>query len=97
MDIKYEMNRVFAMDSSGDILGEVTFPSCGDGLVVIERTYVKPELRGQSLASDLMQATHNEIKAQGKKACLKCPYAIKWFCRHPKAADIVVDCGATQA
>lgn len=97
MSIKYEKNRVFAEDGSGEILGEVTFPDCCEGHVVIDSTYVKPELRGQSLASDLMQAAHNEIKAQGKKACLKCPYAIKWFSRHPLATEIVVNCPAAQA
>lgn len=90
MEIRYERNRVFAADTNGEVLGEVTFPDCGDGLVVIDSTFVKPELRGQNLASGLMRAAYKEIKAQGKKACLRCPYAIKWFGRHPQAAEIVV-------
>lgn len=98
MDIKYERNRVFAADGSGEILGEVTFPDCGEGVVIIDSTFVKPELRGQRLASDLMLAAHKEIKAQGKKACLRCPYAIKWFGRHPQAAaEIVISDPTAQA
>lgn len=97
MEIKHEKNRVFAADSCGEVLGEVTFPDCGEGHVVIDRTFVKPELRGQNLADDLMRAAYKEIKAQGKKACLECPYAVKWFSRHQQAADIVVNRPATQA
>lgn len=98
MNVKCERNRVFAADGKGEVLGEVTFPDCENGHVVIDSTFVKPELRGQRLASDLMRATYNEIKAQDKKACLRCPYAIKWFDRHPQAADeIVIDCPAKQA
>lgn len=92
MEIKYEKNRVYAAGDNGEVLGEVTFPDCADGVVVIDRTFVKPEMRGQDLASDLMRAVYNEIKAQGKKACLECPYAIKWFGRNPQAAEIVVSC-----
>lgn len=92
MEIKYERNRVCATDEKGELLGEVVFPDCADGVVVIDRTFVKPELRGQNLASDLMRAAYNEIKAQGKKASLRCPYSVKWFGRHPRAAEIVVSC-----
>lgn len=89
MEIKHEKNRVYAGEESGGVLGEVTFPDCADGVVVIDRTFVAPELRGRSLASDLMRAAYDEIKSQGKKACLECPYAVKWFGRHPEARDIM--------
>lgn len=90
MEINHEKNRVFAKDESGNLLAEVTFPDCGDDRVIIERTFVAPEFRGQNIASQLMQAAYEEIRSQCRKALLRCPYAIKWFDRHTEARDILV-------
>lgn len=90
MEIKHEKNRVFAEDKCGRLLAEVTFPDCGAVGVVIERTFVEPGLRGQNVASDLMQAAYEEIRSQGRKATLCCPYAVKWFDKHTEARDILV-------
>lgn len=90
MELQHEKNRVFAEDESGKLAAEITFPDCGEGRVVIERTFVAPELRGQNVASQLVQAAYDNIKAQGKKTFLCCPYAVKWFDRHPEARDILV-------
>lgn len=90
MEIKSERNRVFMEDENGEVAAEVTFPACGEHIVEIDHTFVKPGLRGKNVASDLMQAAYDEIKAQGKKARLSCPYAIKWFDRNERARDIVV-------
>lgn len=89
MEIKHEKNRVLIENACGKLMAEVTFPDCGEDRVVIERTFVEPELRGQKIASELMQAAYNDIKSQGKKAVLCCPYAIKWFDRHKEARDIL--------
>lgn len=90
MELKREKNRVLLEDESGQLVAEVVFPDCGDSRVVIERTFVAPEFRGQNIASQLMQSAYEEIKAQGTKALLCCPYAIKWFDRHTEARDILV-------
>lgn len=89
MEFKYEKNRVFAEDDNGKLLAEATFPDCGEGKVVIERTFVAPELRGRNVASELMLAAYREIKAQGKRAELSCPYAVKWFGKRAGTRDIL--------
>lgn len=67
MELKREKNRVLLEDESGQLVAEVVFPDCGDSRVVIERTFVAPEFRGQNIASQLMQSAYEEIKAQGTK------------------------------
>lgn len=89
MEFKREKNRIYAENAQGRLLAEVVFPGHGGSRVLIERTFVAEELRGQNVASDLMQAAYAEIKAQGKKADLKCKYAVKWFEKHPEAGDIL--------
>jgi len=90
MEFRREKNRVYAEDKNGVTVAEVCFPDCGGNTVKIESTFVSPELRGNNVASDLMLTAYEEIKAQGKKAELKCKYAVKWFEKHPDKRDILI-------
>lgn len=85
-----ERNRVYANDERGTMVAEVTFPDQPNGAVIIDHTYVDPSLRGKGAASDLLQQAYEVIKAQGKKACVSCPYAVAWFKKHPAKGDILL-------
>lgn len=92
MDFIHEKNRVYAVDEHGKLLAEITFPDhdYDEDVVVIDRTFVAPELRGQNVAASLVQAAYDNIKAQGRRAVVCCPYAVKWFEKHSEARDIIV-------
>ncbi|MCL2864178.1 MAG: N-acetyltransferase [Lachnospiraceae bacterium] len=79
MEFKYEKNRIYSTNDSGVLLAEITYPDTKEGFVDINRTFVDPSLRGQGIAGKLMKMACEEIKKQGKKAVLSCPYAIKWI------------------
>jgi predicted GNAT family acetyltransferase len=90
MEFEREGNWIFKRGDGGDVVAEVTFPNLRDGVVVINHTYVDDSLRGQGVAGQLVGAAYEAIKADGKKAVLTCPYAVKWFADRPEKNDIVV-------
>jgi predicted GNAT family acetyltransferase len=91
MDFKKDSNWIYSADDNGDIIAEVTFPNIKDGIVNINHTFVDPSLRGQGVASQLVEAAYDEIKAAGKKTYATCPYAVRWFAEHPDKRDILLE------
>lgn len=89
MEFQVESNRIFAVDDQNKIIAEITFPETEAGSVNINHTFVDEALRGQGIASKLVNAAYNEIKKQNKKAVLTCSYAVKWFKTHPECEDIL--------
>lgn len=92
MELKKEKNRIFFEDEKNKtILAEITFPDIGEGLVDINHTYVSDTLRGQGIASLLVQEVVDELRLQHKTCITSCVYAKAWFKRHPKDAAIWVN------
>lgn len=78
-----EKNRVY-YEENGKILAEITFIGDED-VLTINHTFVDDSLRGQGIASQLVQEAVNEIKRQNKKVQASCSYAVKWLEKHPEA------------
>ena len=89
MKLSHQPNRIFAADDEGKLLAEIDFPDAGEGLVQITHTFVDPSLRGQGVASQLVQAAAEQLRRQGKKAIPICSYAKAWFERHSEYADLL--------
>lgn len=89
-DILYEENRLYFEAEDGTLLGEVTFPSNGSDVVEINHVYVNEILRGQGVASRLMEAAYQRLKDRGKRIIATCPYAISWFAGHPEKRDVLI-------
>ncbi|MDR3226032.1 MAG: N-acetyltransferase [Clostridiales Family XIII bacterium] len=86
-----EGNWIFQKGADGNVIAEVTFPNLREGVVVINHTYVDDSLRGQGIAGKLVESAYDAIKADGKKAVLTCPYAVKWFSDRPDKSDIIIE------
>ena len=82
MDFQTECNRIFQEDASGQLIAEITFPEITHGVFVIEHTFVDSSLRGQGIASQLVQAAVDEIKKRGGQVKAICSYAAKWLEEH---------------
>ena len=67
------------IDGEGKLLAEVTFPETADGEFTIDHTFVDESLRGQGVASKLVQAAVDAIEAKGGTVKATCSYAIKWL------------------
>ena len=89
MDFTVEQNRIFRVDDQGKLLAEVLFPNSEEGLVTITRTFVDDSLRGQNVASKLMEALVPELQSQNKKAKAVCSYAKQWFAQHPEHNNLI--------
>ncbi|MDR2162805.1 MAG: N-acetyltransferase [Clostridiales Family XIII bacterium] len=90
MEFERKGNWIFKRNDGGNVIAEVTFPKLRDGVVVINHTYVDDSLRGRGIAGQLVEAAYEAIKAEGMKAEITCPYAVKWFGDRPDKNDIVV-------
>lgn len=88
MKFQYELGRIYAADTSGTILAEVTFP-VSDGIANINHTFVAPPLRGQGIADKLLSAAVDQIFLDGLKARATCSYAVKWFQEHPEHSGLL--------
>ncbi|WP_312694036.1 GNAT family N-acetyltransferase [Caproiciproducens sp.] len=92
MEFIYEKNRIYAKNESGMVVAEVTFPAVDEQTVNINHTFVDESLQGQGIAGKLMEAAASTLRQQKRKACLTCPYAVKWFENHPKYRDLRTEC-----
>lgn len=89
MTFKYEQNRIYAQETSGKLLAEITFPQ-QDDIYDINHTFVDDSLRGQGIAAKLVSAAAEQIRSAGGKTHASCPYAEKWFTQHLEYHDILL-------
>ena len=73
-------NRIAAVEDDEEV-GEVTFPE-RDGVYVINHTNVDDRLRGQGIASELVQRAVEEIERRGGRVEATCSYAALWLARN---------------
>ena len=66
-------------DEEGKVIAEVTFPETEPGVYTIDHTFVDGSLRGQGMASKLVQMAVDEIQNRGGEVRATCSYAKKWL------------------
>ena len=75
-----EQNRIYLEDGDGRLLAEITFPETALGVYTVDHTFVDSSLRGQGIASKLVQAAIDEIqRRRGDEVRATCSYAAKWL------------------
>ena len=74
-----EKCRFYMEDENGKLIAEITFPETEPGVFTIDHTFVDSSLRGQGIASKLVQAAVDTIHCQGGKVKATCPYAENWL------------------
>ncbi len=74
-----EQDRIYMEDAQGRIVAEITFPEILPGVYNIDHTFVDNSLRGQGIASKLVQAAVDEIRHRGGEVQATCSYAVKWL------------------
>ena len=79
MNFIKEPNRIYLQDENGKIIAEITFKEVEKGIYNIEHTFVDESLRGQGIASKLVEEAVKEIKEKGGKVEATCSYAKKWI------------------
>ena len=80
--MEFEANRIIQKDETGRVIAEITFSETSPGVFVIDHTFVDKSLRGQGMASKLVQTAVDEIKKRGGNVQATCSYAKKWLEEH---------------
>ena len=79
MMFQTEKNRIYLEDGEGRTVAEITFPETAPGVFTIDHTFVDDSLRGQGIASQLVQVAVDEIGRRGGEVQATCSYAVKWL------------------
>lgn len=87
MEYQYQDNRIY-LEADGKLMAEILFPVT-DGVADIKRTYVDDSLRGQGIASQLVEKAVDVIRSNNWKAKATCRYAKNWFEKHPEHNDLL--------
>ena len=61
-----------------------------DGNVItFEHTEVPPELGGKGIGSKLVQGALDQIRAEGPRIAVECPFVKGWIAKHPEYNDLL--------
>lgn len=78
----------YELTVDGEPAGHVEYHRRGD-LVSVLHTVVEPAYEGRGLASVLVRAVLDDVRAQGLRVLPFCPYARSWMAKHPDQLDLV--------
>jgi predicted GNAT family acetyltransferase len=81
-------NRFFIGESEENDVARITFYYKEENVIVIDHTFVSPELRGQSVAGKLLSEVVNFAKENNLLIIPVCSYAVKVMSR-PGYEDIL--------
>lgn len=85
MEFIREPERLYHTSDDGTILAEIDFPMIPNkNAIVITHTFVHPDLRGQGIANQLLDAVIDIATHDGLKIQPKCSFAKKVFDTTPK-------------
>lgn len=84
-----ETNKIYLNDANGRLIAEITFPDVDENTVNINHTFVDDTLRGQGIASKLVEAAAIKLQNENKKVILTCSYAIHWFEKNKDYANLL--------
>ena len=79
MNFIKEKSRIYYKNEEGKIVAEITYKEVEKGLFNIEHTFVDESLRGQGIASKLVDEAIKKIKNKDGKIMATCSYAKKWL------------------
>ena len=81
MEFKIEDTRIY-YEKDGKVLAEIEFEKVGENNYNIFHTFVDESLRGQGVASKLVEKAVEEIAKRNGKVEATCSYAKSWLEKH---------------
>lgn len=79
MEFLKEDSRIYSLDGNKKVIAEITFEEIEKGIFNISHTFVDESLRGQGIASKLVEMAVEEIQKRNGKVQATCSYAKKWL------------------
>ncbi|MCF7925730.1 MAG: N-acetyltransferase [Candidatus Izimaplasma sp.] len=90
MDIQEGNNRFYIGESEQEAIAEITYQYKTPDVIVINHTFVSPELRGQGIAGKLLQKVVEKARKENLKTIPLCSYAVRKMVNNPEYEDILV-------
>ena len=84
MNFIKEPNRIYLKNQTGKVIAEITFEETEKGIYNIGHTFVDESLRGQGIASKLVEEAVKTIKEKGGRIQATCSYARSWLEKYQK-------------
>jgi uncharacterized protein len=81
-------NRFYLVDENNKMHAEITYTCAGDGIYIIDHTYVEPSHQGQGIAKKLVLAVVQKARSENKKIVPLCPFANAEFERNIQYQDV---------
>ena len=79
MDFLKEEGRIYLEDENSKVIAEIEYEYLGEGRYNIYHTFVDESLRGQGVASKLVEEAIKEINVRNGKVEATCSYAKSWI------------------
>lgn len=92
MEFKLNDNRdlIFSEDANGNKIATLMFTGDNTTTITIRHVQVDPSLRGQGVASKLMDEVVNYARNNNKKINAVCTYAVSWLHKHEEEVSDVL-------
>lgn len=88
MNFIHEKNKIYVLEDGKEIV-VATFPFVEENVINVDHTFVDPKLRGQGVASVLMNEVYNHAKEHNYTVVNSCPYAVAWFKKNKDKQDVL--------
>lgn len=81
-------NTQYELFIGDERVGYVDYELSGD-LVVMHSTFVDDDHKGQGLGGEIVAAAMDDVRAQGRKIIVQCPFIEGWLNHHPQYRDLL--------
>ena len=88
-EIKKGQNRFYIGESESEDIARITWVNGGDNIIVVNHTFVDPELRGQSIAGKLLAKVVEMAREENLKIVPTCSYAVAKLTRTSEYKDVL--------
>ena len=91
LEIKKGNNRFYIGESEKNDIARITYYYQEDTVIVINHTFVSPELRGKSIAGNLLKKVIDFAKEDNLKIIPVCSYAVLKMTRNSEYNDVLLN------
>jgi predicted GNAT family acetyltransferase len=88
-EIKRGTNKFYIGENEQNDIARITWLNEGDDVIIVNHTFVDPELRGQSIAGKLLDKVVKMAREENLKVVPTCSYAVAKLTRTDEYKDIL--------
>lgn len=88
MEETIKVENGYIMQHGSETVAEITYVKDGEETLIVDHTYVTPELRGQKVAEKLLGLVVQEARDTGKKIVPACAFVLARFKRDKSLSDV---------